>query len=86
MTVPETSCSRVVPAKDYGVAEDRYLSPKGTVFNKDTKGLFAPDGTYYPLQKVDDKYFSRLVFYLYNYKKYFENKKGRNSKKNTKNK
>ena len=35
---------------------------------------------------VDDKYFSRLVFYLYNYKKYFENKKGRNSKKNTKNK
>ena len=35
---------------------------------------------------ADDKYFSRLVFYLYNYKKYFENKKGRNSKKNTKNK
>ena len=62
MTVPETSCSRVVPAKDYGVAEDRYLSPKGTVFNKDTKGLFAPDGTYYPLQKVDDKYFSDALF------------------------
>ena len=35
---------------------------------------------------ADDKYFSRLVFYLYNYKKYFENKKGRNRKKKEENK
>ena len=62
LTVPETSCSRVVPAKDYGVAQDRYLSPKGTEFNKDTEGLFAPNGIYYPLQKVDDKYFSDALF------------------------
>lgn len=62
MAVPETSCTRVVPAKDYGVAEERYLTPKGTEFNKDTEGLFAPNGVYYSLQKVDDKYFSDALF------------------------
>ena len=62
MTVPGTSCSRVVPARDYGVAQDRYLSPKGTEFNKDTEGLFAPNGIYYSLQNVDDKYFSDALF------------------------
>ena len=62
MAVPETSCTRVVPAKDYGVAEERYLTPKGAEFNKDTEGLFAPNGVYYSLQKVDDKYFSDALF------------------------
>ncbi len=62
LVVPATSCSKVVPAKDYGVAQDRYLSPKGTVYNKDTKGLFAPNGTYYPLQEVDKSYFEDALF------------------------
>lgn len=61
-TIPETTCSKVVGAKDYGVAEDRYLSPKGTSFNTDKEGLFAPDGVFYNLQKVDDKYFADALF------------------------
>ena len=57
MTIPETSCSRVVPAKDYGVAEKSYLSPDDTVYNTDKDGFFAPNGIYYSFQEVDDKYF-----------------------------
>lgn len=62
LIIPETSCSKVVPAKDYGVAEDRYLSPKGSVFNKDTEGLFAPNGIYYSLQEVNNSYFNDALF------------------------
>lgn len=58
LTVPETSCSKVVGAKDYGVAEEGYLSPEDTVYNTDKEGLFAPNGTYYSLQEVDDSYFA----------------------------
>ena len=58
MKVPETSCSKVVDAKDYGVADKSYLSPDDTVYNTDKEGLFAPNGTYYSLQEVDDSYFS----------------------------
>ena len=32
--------------------------------------------------EFDEEYFSRFVFYLYNYKNWFKNKKGRNVKKN----
>ena len=56
--IPETCCSKVVDAKDYGVADKRYLSPDDTAYNTDTNGLFAPDGTYYSLQEVDDSYFA----------------------------
>ena len=31
--------------------------------------------------EFDEEYFSRFVFYLYNYKNWFKNKKGRNVKK-----
>ena len=58
LTVPESSCSKVVGAKDYGVADSTYLSPDDTVYNTDKEGLFAPDGTYYSLQEVDDSYFA----------------------------
>ena len=33
-------------------------------------------------EKSDDEYFSPIVFYFFNYKNYFQNKKGRNSKRN----
>ena len=33
-------------------------------------------------KKGDDEYFSRFVFYFFNYKNYFQNKKGRNPKRN----
>ena len=58
LKVPDTSCSKVVGAKDYGVANKTYLSPEDTVYNTDKEGLFAPNGTYYALQEVDDSYFS----------------------------
>ena len=32
-------------------------------------------------EKKDGKYFSRFIFYLFNYQNYFKNKKGRSSKK-----
>lgn len=62
LTIPETSCSAVVGAKDYGVADKQYLSPADTVYNTDKKGLFAPDGIYYTLQKVEDSYFTDALF------------------------
>ena len=36
--------------------------------------------------KNDDEYFSRFIFYLFNYQNYFHNKKGRNPKANKNNK
>lgn len=60
--IPETSCSRVVAAKDYGVAKREYLSDEGTHYNTDTEGLFAPNGIYYPLGEVEDSYFSDALF------------------------
>ena len=58
LVIPETCCSKVVEARDYGVADDRYLSEDDTVYNTDKEGLFAPNGTYYSLQEVDDSYFA----------------------------
>lgn len=60
--VPARSSTPVVMAKDYGVAQKSYLSPEDTVYNKDTEGLFAPDGTYYSFQKVEDSYFVDALF------------------------
>lgn len=60
--VPARSSTPVVRAKDYGVAQKSYLSPEDTVYNKDTEGLFAPDGTYYSFQKVEDSYFVDALF------------------------
>lgn len=58
LKVPDACCSKVVPAKDYGVADETYLSSDDTVYNTDKEGLFAPNGTYYSLQEVDDSYFA----------------------------
>lgn len=60
--IPASSGSRVVSAKDYGVAKKEYLSPEGTVYNTDQEGLFAPNGGFYPLQEVKDSYFSDALF------------------------
>ena len=60
--IPESSGSPVVPARDYGVADSRYLSPEGTVYNTDTEGLFAPGKVFYSFQDVDDKYFEDALF------------------------
>lgn len=62
LEIPQSSCSPVVPAKDYGVAERGYLSPDDTVYNTDREGLFAPNGIYYPLQEVGDAYFGDALF------------------------
>lgn len=62
LEVPESSCSKVVGAKDYGVADKQYLSPSDAVYNTDKEGLFAPNGTYYSLQKVEDNYFKDALF------------------------
>ena len=58
MEIPASSCSKVVSAKDYGVADESYLSPDDTVYNTDKEGLFVLYGTYYSLQEVDDSYFA----------------------------
>lgn len=58
LTIPETSSSKVIGAKDYGVAKEEYLSPEDTVYNTDKEGLFAPNGTYYSFREVDDSYFA----------------------------
>ena len=62
LKVPAQSSSPVVKAKDYGVAQDEYLSPEETVYNTDTEGLFAPDGTFYSFQEVEDNYFADALF------------------------
>ena len=62
LKVPARSSTPVVRAKDYGVAQKSYLSPEGTVYNTDKEGLFAPDGTYYSFQKVEDSYFADVLF------------------------
>ena len=60
--IPVSSGTSVVSAKNYGVAKKDYLSPEGTVFNTDREGLFAPNGIFYPLQTVEDSYFSDALF------------------------
>jgi hypothetical protein len=47
-------------------------------FNKHKDDL---DKTY----KEKEKYFTRFIYYLFNYQNYFQNKKGRNPKKNKEN-
>lgn len=61
-TMPVGVNSPVVPAKDYGTADPRYLSPDGTVYNTDTSGIFAEDGDYWKLQAVDESYFDDALF------------------------
>lgn len=60
--MPAGVCSEVVQAKDYGVAEATYLTPEGVTFKPDTSGLFAKNGTFYQLQKVDQSYFKDALF------------------------
>lgn len=60
--LPEGVCNPVMQAVDYGVANVSFLSPEDTVYNNDTEGIFARDGTYYKLQAVDSSYFEDALF------------------------
>ena len=60
--IPDGVCSEVVPAKDYGSAAPAFLSPDDTQYNRDTEGMFAQNGTYYLLQKVDRSYLKDALF------------------------
>lgn len=60
--LPEGVCSPVVEAKDYGVANSRYMSPADTVYNTDTEGLFSYRNFYYRLSSVDSSYFNDALF------------------------
>lgn len=62
LTIPDGVNNPVVQAEDYGNMDRRFLAPEGTVFPAQTEGIFAPDGTYYKLQQVDDSYFSDALF------------------------
>lgn len=61
-TMPDGVCSPVVPAVDYGTCDPVFLDPPGTVYNTDTNGIFAQNGTYYRLQSVSDSYFGDALF------------------------
>jgi len=60
--IPDGVNSPVVDAEDFGNTDTRMLAPKGTVFKRAASGLFAPNGTYYYLQSVDDSYFDDALF------------------------
>lgn len=62
LTIPDGVNNPVVQAEDYGNMDRRFMAPEGTVFPAQTEGIFAPDGTYYKLQQVDDSYFSDALF------------------------
>ena len=61
-SMPEGVNNAVVPAKDYGNVDCRFLAPDGTVYNTDTAGLFAQNGDYYRFRSVDEAYFSDAIF------------------------
>ncbi len=60
--IPEGVCSPVVPAVDYGNTKSIYLSPEGTEYKRDERGVFAPNGEFYYLQPVEDEYFDDALF------------------------
>ena len=59
LAIPDGVNNPVVQAEDYGNMDKRFLAPEGTT---QTEGIFAPDGTYYKLQQVDDSYFADALF------------------------
>jgi lysophospholipase L1-like esterase len=61
--IPITSSNPVCTATDYGVANRGLLVDDSYIFNSDTDGIFAPDGTFKSLSKAtDDNYFSDALF------------------------
>ena len=62
LNIPDGVNSPVVDAEDFGNTDKRMLAPAGTVFKRETSGIFAPNGTYYYLQSVDDSYFDDALF------------------------
>lgn len=62
--LPASSTNEVVQAVDYGNSDPNYVAPKDTVWERDTdpSSIFATNGTYYPLQQVDDSYFKDAIF------------------------
>lgn len=64
LNLPASSTNAVVQAVDYGNSDSNYVAPAGTVWKRDTDpgSIFATNGTYYPLQQVDDSYFKDAIF------------------------
>ncbi len=60
--LPASSTNEVVPAIDYGNTDANYLSPAGTVWEKNMDGIFATNGEYVELRSVDDAYFKDALF------------------------
>lgn len=56
--IPDGVNEEVVQATDYGVCDSYYLAPEGTVFERQTTGIYAPNGTYLMPQRVDARYFA----------------------------
>ncbi len=62
LELPPDACSEVFPATEYGNTQSKYLSPEGTVYERDKYGIFAPNGEYYSLQPVTEAYFEDALF------------------------
>lgn len=62
--IPAESTNEVVQAVDYGNSDPNYVASPDTVWERDTdpSSIFATNGTYYPLQTVDDSYFQDAIF------------------------
>ena len=63
LRIPVTSGNPVCSAKDYGVANKSLLVDDSYIFNSDTTGAFATNGTFKNLTKAkSDDYFSDALF------------------------
>lgn len=58
LNIPDGVNEEVVQAVDYGVCDSYYLAPAGTTFERQTTGIYAPNGTYLTPQSVDARYFA----------------------------
>ena len=71
---PKKATHPVLPAVDYGIANQYYLDPPETTYDYVNKGIFRQDHDYYAFGPVDDSYFHNALFIgdsmtdgLYNY-------------------
>ncbi|MCR4782064.1 MAG: hypothetical protein K5851_04900 [Lachnospiraceae bacterium] len=63
LSIPKSSCNKVLGATDYGVADRSIMVDDNYAFNIDKKGLFAPNGEYKKLVKSkNDDYFKDALF------------------------
>ena len=75
---------------NFNILQDTLLKLHNKIFNikiKKNDNLYfnKHKGALDELYKEKEKYFTRFIYYLFNYQNYFYNKKGRNPKKNKEN-